>query len=136
MKIFCCVAALLMFGMFDADGREGARGRVETFELKPGREKLIRSAGIRIKLVEVAEDSRCPQGVNCIWAGNVRVVLRIKAHGRSTRLEKLNSATEPMALALKGRRLSISKVSPSKLNDQKIKPEDYIVTLTLSAPPK
>jgi len=136
VKIFCCVAVLLMFGMFETDGIEGARGRVETFDLKPGQEKLVRSAGVRIKLVEVAEDSRCPQGVNCIWAGNVRVVLRINGPRKSTRLDKLNTATEPTALALKGRSLSISKVTPPKIIDQKIKPEDYVVTLTLSAPPK
>ena len=137
MKLFCCVAVLLMFGMFETDGIEGARrGRVETFDLKPGQERLVRSAGVRIKLVEVAEDSRCPQGVNCIWAGNVRVVLRINGPRKSTRLEKLNTATEPTALTLKGRSLSISKVTPPKIIDQKIKPEDYVVTLTLSAPPK
>jgi hypothetical protein len=132
VKLFCCLVALLIVGLFDTDGIERSRGGVETFDLRPGQERLVRSAGVRILLVEVAEDSRCPQGVECIWAGNVRVVLRVKGPGKSTKLEMLNSATEPTALALKGRSVSIAKVSPAKIIDREIKPRDYVITLKLS----
>jgi len=31
-----------------------------------------------IKFVEVIEDSRCPENVNCIWAGRARILVEIK----------------------------------------------------------
>jgi hypothetical protein len=121
-----------MAGIFNTDGIERARGRVETFDLKPGQEKLVRSAGVRIKLVEVKEDSRCPQGVECIWAGNVQVALSIDGPGKSARQETLNTATAPASLALKGRSLSISKVRPAKIINQEITPKAYVITFKLS----
>jgi hypothetical protein len=115
-------------------GIESAPG-VVSFTLKTGQERFVKSAGVRIKLLEVAEDSRCPQGVNCIWAGNVRVVVRISGDGRSARSETLNSATEPRAVQVKKKYLSISKVMPPKIIDREIKPQDYIITLTVSSRP-
>lgn len=29
--------------------------------------------GYDLKFIEVLEDSRCPKGVNCVWAGRVRI---------------------------------------------------------------
>lgn len=141
MKLFCCLVALLMTGMFymndnesiDETGGESASGGAVSFNLKTGQERSIKSAGVRVKLLEVSEDSRCPQGVDCIWAGNVRVIVRISGDGRSPRRETLNSATDPRAVQIKRQYLSISKVMPPKIVDREIKPQDYVITLTLSA---
>lgn len=32
---------------------------------------------IKIKFVEISEDSRCPSNVQCIWAGQVKAVFNI-----------------------------------------------------------
>src|SRR3989344_4754754 len=47
------------------------------FELKVNQEAVITSENIRIKFLEILEDSRCPRDVRCIWAGQVRILVNI-----------------------------------------------------------
>ena len=121
---------IFMAAMINGDGATG--GRAESIELRPGQEKLLRGAGVRVKLVAVEEDSRCPEGVNCIWAGNVRVALLVKGPGRAQRREALNTATAPRELKLNGRTVTISKVFPAKVAEREIKPGGYRITLSLA----
>ena len=39
--------------------------------------KCISSEGFYLKLKNVLNDSRCPEGVTCIWAGEVSVVVEV-----------------------------------------------------------
>lgn len=39
--------------------------------------KCMPRKGIHFKLKEIIEDSRCPQGVTCIWAGQVVVAVEV-----------------------------------------------------------
>lgn len=38
--------------------------------------------GVKITFLEVLEDSRCPKDVNCVWAGQARIKIRIKEKGK------------------------------------------------------
>jgi hypothetical protein len=44
---------------------------------------------IRIKFVEVVQDSRCPKNVTCIWAGEVVVLVAIYNKGKKLEQKKL-----------------------------------------------
>lgn len=39
--------------------------------------------GVSIQFVEVVEDSRCPEGVDCIWAGRAIVKAKVTANGKT-----------------------------------------------------
>ncbi|MEN5058388.1 hypothetical protein [Sphingobacterium kitahiroshimense] len=43
--------------------------KVEKIELSEGNEKWLTKYPLRIKFRAITEDSRCPEGVDCIWAG-------------------------------------------------------------------
>jgi hypothetical protein len=43
----------------------------QQFSLSPGQSASIAGEGLSVRFVEVINDSRCPQGVECIWAGEV-----------------------------------------------------------------
>ena len=47
------------------------------FELKVNQEAVINSENIRIKFLEILEDSRCPRDVQCIWAGQIKILINI-----------------------------------------------------------
>ncbi|MBS3134137.1 hypothetical protein J4214_02805 [Candidatus Woesearchaeota archaeon] len=47
------------------------------FELKVNQEAVINSENIRIKFLEILEDSRCPRDVQCIWAGQIKILVNI-----------------------------------------------------------
>jgi predicted Zn-ribbon and HTH transcriptional regulator len=45
--------------------------------LKITQKKCVKKKGYQMVLKEVVNDSRCPEGVNCIWAGEVQVVVSV-----------------------------------------------------------
>ena len=104
----------------------------QEFDVRVGRWVTVEGERLRVTFDRVAEDSRCPEGVNCIWAGNVRVALLVKGPGKAQRREKLNTATEPRELKLNGRTVTISKVSPAKVVEREIKTGSYRITLSLA----
>ena len=46
-------------------------------ELKITTKKCIPKFGYHLRLKSVFDDSRCPKGVTCIWAGEVSVVVEV-----------------------------------------------------------
>jgi len=51
--------------------------QVGQFVLKPGESISSTDGSTKITFVEVTEDSRCATGMECIWAGQVKVLLEI-----------------------------------------------------------
>jgi hypothetical protein len=45
--------------------------------LKIKQNSCINKKGNSLILKEVLSDSRCPEGVNCIWAGEIKIVLAV-----------------------------------------------------------
>ncbi|HEX8501813.1 MAG TPA: hypothetical protein VF659_14615 [Pyrinomonadaceae bacterium] len=103
-----------------------------TFDLKPGQEARPRGLGFGVKLEEVAEDSRCPQGVNCIWAGSVRVVLLLTVPGAEPVRAEVNTNRAPRAVRFEGHDVTLLRVLPPKVNGKDIAPGDYVITLSVS----
>jgi hypothetical protein len=46
-------------------------------EIKITSKKCIPKLGYYLRLQSVIDDSRCPEGATCIWAGEVSVVLKV-----------------------------------------------------------
>ena len=40
-------------------------------------QKLIKKKGTQLVLKSIVNDSRCPEGVNCIWAGEIEIVVSV-----------------------------------------------------------
>lgn len=51
------------------------------FTLAPGQTVRIQSESMDIKFIGVTGDSRCPRGVECIWAGQVTCDIEITKDG-------------------------------------------------------
>ncbi len=81
--------------------------------------ETVRVHGLRVTPLRVIEDSRCPQNARCIWAGRVRLSVRI---GRITRELTLG---QPVTVA--GGKLSLAAVSPERTTtrERAIPPRAY-----------
>jgi hypothetical protein len=62
--------------------------------LTEGQEKSLKEFPMAIKFNGISEDSRCPEGVNCIWAGVA--VAEIEITEKSNKPFQLNLATMDM----------------------------------------
>ncbi len=81
-------------------------------------------AGVTAKVVSVAQDSRCPQGVNCIQAGTVKVNVALKGGTyNTTQAFELN---KPINFV--GYTVTLIAVNPPKVQAQVISPTDYVFT--------
>ncbi|MFT5891354.1 MAG: hypothetical protein ACI9Y7_001455, partial [Dokdonia sp.] len=54
---------------------------VDTLELKLEIGECQKVNNIKVTFLEVLEDSRCPKGVSCVWAGQAKIKVRIKEKG-------------------------------------------------------
>lgn len=123
-----------------ADGGGGrARKKIvlnKNLVLSVGQEASTADGKLKIKFVAVAEDSRCPKGVNCIWAGNARVMLQVgKTQGAQAKLELNTSPREATNGAGGGYGeylIKLVEVAPYPVAGQTIKPGSYAVTLSVS----
>lgn len=46
--------------------------------------KCQKMDGVKITFLEVLEDSRCPKDVDCVWAGQAKINIRIKENGKAS----------------------------------------------------
>jgi hypothetical protein len=53
------------------------------FQLEAGEAALLESQGVKIGLMEVLEDSRCPRDVVCVWAGRAVVLISVTHEGQN-----------------------------------------------------
>jgi hypothetical protein len=85
---------------------------------------------VEIQFVGIQEDSRCPTDVDCIWAGNVVVVLQVYQQEGGEVLLNTNSDVGPTAVKLDKYRLELEKVSPEPISSQAI--SEYEITLVVT----
>lgn len=64
-----------------------------TIVLGSGDEATI-APGSQLHFLRVVNDSRCPKGAQCVWAGEVTIEFELKSPQRTTRFE-LSSARAP-----------------------------------------
>lgn len=77
--------------------------------------------GPRVTPLKVLEDSRCPVGTQCVWAGRVKVAVRIDTGpGSETREMTLG---EPQQVA--DGKLTLVEVLPVKKANETIYPDEY-----------
>lgn len=76
----------------------------------------------------VTSDSRCPTGVQCIWAGEVKVEIRLQ-QGDKTETQTLS--TNGPTLSFEGSTISITDVSPVK-SQEAVTPDMYVVTFQVT----
>lgn len=99
----------------------------EEFELRFGQSAALSEAGIGVTFKALTEDSRCPEGAVCFWAGNARVVVSV-----SDTDALLNTTLEPRKVSHFGYRIQLVAVHPyPKLNEQ-YRHKDYTIKLIMT----
>jgi hypothetical protein len=104
----------------------------EAFNIKNGHEVVVRGENLRIRFRSVLNDSRCPNGATCIWAGNGEVVIEVARKNKKQVVAMLNTFSEPKAIAYKGFKIKLVALSPYPKIDEPIDPKDYELTLVVT----
>lgn len=93
-------------------------------------ETATAKAGIKIKFVELIEDSRCPTDTNCIWAGNAKIKVRVTKNGCSKDLE-LNSNVAPQEVVFAGYSFKLVGLTPEPRSNIRIDRNGYVAAIAV-----
>ena len=85
-------------------------------------------SGIKVRFVELVEDSRCPVDVNCIQAGNAKIRVEVSKRGRSKSLE-LDTNSMKGAAIFEGYRFQLRKLTPEPRSNIRINRNGYVATI-------
>ena len=138
--LFAACVALLVGQVEAAPARRISSAQKERvgreFKVKVGRTVAFKGESLRLTFTRVALDSRCPKGVECVWAGNAEVMIEARTEGASGRRTlKLNTNASPEREGeARYRRYTVKLValSPYPTAERKIKPGEYTATLLVS----
>lgn len=109
-----------------------------SFQLKIDQIAIIEGENIKIKFLNVTEDSRCPSDVLCKWEGQITAVVNILKNAQTLGDFSLTSRKGYEDLAINyfdGYFIKLEKVEPYPETTQKIELSDYVVTLVVSSTP-
>src|SRR5690606_21584177 len=110
---------------------------VENGSLKLPYGESVTYNNVTLKFTEVTEDSRCPTGTTCVWAGRAIAKIEVISNGKSETKTVIFGQTrsgENANLQLySGNGMSITAVSVSPYPDQNgaIAKEDYVVDISV-----
>lgn len=108
----------------------------KAFSLKTGESAQTRDGSLRVGFDDVTADSRCPKGVQCVWAGDatVRVWLQHGSGPRETR-ELHTSPSAAQSARVLDHDLALVRLDPYPVNGRPTVKADYVATLTLGRGP-
>ena len=129
MKITTTILLFAIFTVLPVSAE--ASGKKGSVLLQLHQEKSVPSAGFKIKFVEMVEDSRCPAGTNCVWAGNAKVKIEVRGKG-SARTFELNSTSEPTVVVFSGYEIKLLGLTPKPAANVRINPDKYLATFEVT----
>ena len=74
-----------------------------------------------LRYVRVANDSRCPPGVQCIWAGDAEVAFEWIAGNGATTAFSLHTGKDPKQQVLGERRLTLTSLARGEAPDAELR---------------
>ena len=117
----------LAFGIFlTADAKTGE------VKLRVAQEKTAPGTGIKIRFLSVVEDSRCPEGVNCIWAGVAKIKIQLRKTGKPAKEFELNTNQLDKFITFEGHTIKLAAVTPYPKSGTAINASAYSATLTIT----
>jgi hypothetical protein len=106
--------------------------------IKIGTPETLKGPDITARFLEVVEDSRCPKGVDCVWAGRAVIKVELAKPGNESREFVLEAGNEGSIATFAGYTVRLLSLSPYPEAEQQIAPENYRAALGIekSRPPR
>jgi len=122
-----CLTLLIAVALA-ACGRGSAATLDQPIQLAPGEWANFQAERLEVKFAGIAADSRCPNDVTCVWAGEVVVRLTLRRDSRNKEV----SVKETQSVAVDGYTISILQVLPPRASSTPVPAADYRITLKIT----
>ena len=105
-------------------------------KLRVAQEKTAPGTTIKVKFLSVIEDSRCPEGVNCIWAGVAKIKIQLRKAGKPEKEFELNTNQMDKSITFEGHTIKLLTLTPYPKANMSYRADSYSATLTITKLPK
>ena len=130
--VILCLPMMFFVISCSAESDEIKAALGEEFVLAFGHSASLEGVGLTIRFIEVTEDSRCPEEVECVWAGRVSCLVDIIYSG-STYREELSQPGLSKANVFEFQGFEIMfDVQPYPVVGKEIKADEYRLALTIN----
>jgi hypothetical protein len=131
MKFWKLLPLLLLLCVPSASAQERDARVPGGVVVRQGKEIKLKGVDLKIGFVAVTQDSRCPDGAKCIWAGNARVHL-IARNSKDECVEfDLNTNLKPNMYEFGGYKIALAQLTPAPSIHGLPKAEDYAATIVV-----
>ena len=126
--LFLTLILTLVFGsVLTVEAKDDAPVRVRV-----GKQKKFSRSKITIKFVSLIEDSRCPEGVNCVWAGNAKIKVQISEGKDAGETFEMNTNLGAKGASFRGYAVNLVSLTPFPKADVKVSSDSYAATFSIS----
>lgn len=96
------------------------------------KQKKFSRSNLTVKFVSLEEDSRCPVGTNCIWAGNAKIKVEISNRGRNKQTFEMNTNLGAKGATYDGYQIELVSLIPAPRKNVRINKNGYVATFAVS----
>lgn len=106
--------------------------RDQTIRVRVNQQKSIPRANLTITFLSLVEDSRCPEGTRCVWAGNARILVRV-SHARGGKPEtfEINTNTGARGASFDGYAINLVSLEPRPRANARLNRNAYTATFDI-----
>jgi hypothetical protein len=104
----------------------------QEFELKINQEAMVEGEGLAVVFESVLEDSRCPEGVDCIWSGNAKIKVRSGKQKQTPAPVELNTGVGAKSSSYLNYEIRLIALKPRPKADKRVQPNEYKATLIIT----
>jgi hypothetical protein len=126
-KFILVLLLTLAFGAFaavEAQTRQQQKVQIH-------KQKRFSRSNLTVKFVSLVEDSRCPVGTNCVWAGNAKITIEV-SKGRSKKTFEVNTNTGAKGAVFNGYKIELMSLTPVPRENIRINRNGYVATFAVS----
>lgn len=118
----------VIFGGFIAAKAQNSR----ELKLRVGQSKTEARSKIKVKFLAVVEDSRCPEGTNCIWAGNAKIKIQVSKNRMAPKTFELNTNLAEKTVVFEGFEIAFKDLVPYPKAGSQTKPQGYSASIAVT----
>ena len=136
--VLCSMCALA--GPADAGlHRKAPRGGAvlgREFKVRYGQQVMVKGENLRVSFDAMLEDSRCPTGVTCVWAGDAKVRIGARqTKGEAVDLELHTNSQFAQTGTYQQYTIKLVALDPYPKADVEKAQKDYVATLLITKAP-
>ena len=105
--------------------------KVQSLKVRVGEQKKFTGSKINVKFISLVEDSRCPVGVNCVWAGNAKIKVQISEGKNAGETFEINTNIGAKGATFGSYAVTLIELTPAPQADSKTAANSYTATFSI-----